>query len=388
MGDECPCCESEHSEWDIEIDNIYDCDWCDDEDLCDDCTEVCDVCGETVCLECVRTMDDQDLEYYDPSKHWETTAGGNLRGATEGGYLKCTDCGSTEITGVIAGYINCLGCGKAVEEEEFGWWSCCFEADCEHICTECACPICGCNADNVSHIEQAKKLSDEMLAYSALGSRYDGLRKAEPANAAEEAPPEEEAPQWYEEKMWIDASEELYNPTSNGLTPFEIGLLESPIDVFLRKRQPLTVFDQDVIDEFGLGYRTTVGKIRKSSNGDCLIAQLTVAGLRSHKDDARLRYQVIVDFRSFPAEVPQAYVKAPSDEHIRHPNIYHARTFESVSLNFSGEFSKIDLPVGPFPSPSIYRLYKLNFFLKILKHTLMNPDPRSPVRGDPRYQMD
>lgn len=54
---------------------------------------------------------------------------------------------------------------------------------------------------------------------------------------------------------------------------------------------------------------------------------VNLPGVYSHRDERKVRYDVIIDVRNFPHHKPQAYVFTPSDENIAHCNIYHAKMF-------------------------------------------------------------
>ena len=126
----------------------------------------------------------------------------------------------------------------------------------------------------------------------------------------------------------------------------------------------------------------SVASIRnlKLPNGNFGVVQLTMLGRKSHKNGRTIPYQILVDFRGFPAELPHAYVRSPDDSQIMHCNIYHADRYTfapriplcNVCIgDYSATFSKL-------PKDRIQRLF---CYLNQLQYALSNPNTDDTARS-------
>ena len=56
-------------------------------------------------------------------------------------------------------------------------------------------------------------------------------------------------------------------------------------------------------------------------NGNHRVVILNLVGVRSHTDDTKLMYRLLLDLSNFPNSQPSAFVLSPRDEDIKHVNI-------------------------------------------------------------------
>ena len=117
----------------------------------------------------------------------------------------------------------------------------------------------------------------------------------------------------------------------------------------------------------------------KLANGNSGVVQLSMIGRKSHKRDGTIQYQIVIDFRGFPAEMPHAYVRLPSDSDIKHCNIYHADRFEiapRIDLcaicigGYSGTYSALERD----------RKQRLGCYINQLQYVLSNPNTKDTAR--------
>ena len=122
----------------------------------------------------------------------------------------------------------------------------------------------------------------------------------------------------------------------------------------------------------------SIGNLRLP-NGNSGVVQLSMIGRKSHRNDEKIQYQIVIDFRGFPAEMPYAYVRVPSDSQIMHCNIYHADRFRFAPRldlcaicigGYSGTFSALER----------VRKQRLDCYLNQLQYVLSNPNPDDTAR--------
>jgi len=116
------------------------------------------------------------------------------------------------------------------------------------------------------------------------------------------------------------------------------------------------------------------------ANGNSGVVQVSMIGKQSHRLSKTITYQIVIDFRGFPAEVPYAYVSAPDDSQILHCNIFHEDRYAlapriplcAVCIgDYQDEFW--NLPKD--------RLCRLDCYLNQLQYALSNPNPRDTARS-------
>jgi hypothetical protein len=116
------------------------------------------------------------------------------------------------------------------------------------------------------------------------------------------------------------------------------------------------------------------------ANGNSGVVQVSMIGKQSHRLSKTITYQIVIDCRGFPAEMPYAYVSAPDDSQILHCNIFHADRYAlapriplcAVCIgNYQDEFW--NLPKD--------RLCRLDCYLNQLQYALSNPNPRDTARS-------
>ena len=115
-------------------------------------------------------------------------------------------------------------------------------------------------------------------------------------------------------------------------------------------------------------------------NGNFGVVQLTMIGRQSHKNSQTISYQILIDFRGFPAELPHAYVRSPDDSQIMHCNIYHADRYP-----FAPRISLCNVCIGDYsaafsglPKDRIQRLF---CYLNQLQYALSNPNTGDTARS-------
>ena len=117
----------------------------------------------------------------------------------------------------------------------------------------------------------------------------------------------------------------------------------------------------------------------KLPNGNSGVVQVSMIGRQSHRTDKTITYQIVIDFRGFPVEVPEAYVRVPEDSQILHCNIYHEDRFAfapriPLCAVCRGDYDRIfwELPKD--------RLCRLDCYLNQLQYVLFNPNSRDTAR--------
>jgi len=102
-------------------------------------------------------------------------------------------------------------------------------------------------------------------------------------------------------------------------------------------------------------------------------------GRHSHRNGRQINYQIVIDFRSFPAGLPHAYVRSPDDSEIMHCNIFHADRYD-----FAPRIPLCAVCIGPygdtFSGLEKERGHRLNEYLRQLQSALMNPNASDTAR--------
>jgi hypothetical protein len=117
----------------------------------------------------------------------------------------------------------------------------------------------------------------------------------------------------------------------------------------------------------------------KLPNGNSGVVQLNMIGRQSHKNIQTIKYQLVIDFRGFPAEMPYAYVRFPDDSQIMHCNIHHADRFE-----FAPRLPLCPVCIGEYSNTfsglEKNRVHRLNKYLRQLQSALSNPNTNDTAR--------
>ncbi|RZD49068.1 MAG: hypothetical protein CXT65_06515 [Methanobacteriota archaeon] len=115
-------------------------------------------------------------------------------------------------------------------------------------------------------------------------------------------------------------------------------------------------------------------------NGNFGVVQLTMIGRQSHKNSQTISYQILIDFRGFPAELPHAYVRSPDDSQIMHCNIYHSDRYP-----FAPRISLCNVCIGDYSAAFSGlpkdRLQRLFCYLNQLQYALSNPNTGDTARS-------
>ena len=115
-------------------------------------------------------------------------------------------------------------------------------------------------------------------------------------------------------------------------------------------------------------------------NGNFGVVQLTMIGRQSHRNSKTIWYQILIDFRGFPAELPHAYVRSPDDSQIMHCNIYHADRYP-----FAPRIPLCNVCIGDysaiFSGLKKDRLQRLSCYLNQLQYALSNPNTDDTARS-------
>ena len=69
-----------------------------------------------------------------------------------------------------------------------------------------------------------------------------------------------------------------------------------------------------------------IDKYKMGSNYGAFV--ITLPGVLSHLNQSRVSYRMLIDVRGYPHHKPLAYVFSPSDDEIKHCNIYNGGNFE------------------------------------------------------------
>ena len=115
-------------------------------------------------------------------------------------------------------------------------------------------------------------------------------------------------------------------------------------------------------------------------NGNPGVVILSMFGGNQRAGRSKEEYEMIIDFRNFPAESPRAFVKTPKCSLIKHCNIYRASRF---SIAPSLEICAVCLGKG---WPDLYdslpkkREARLGVFLNHLQYVLSNPNQNDRAR--------
>jgi hypothetical protein len=116
-------------------------------------------------------------------------------------------------------------------------------------------------------------------------------------------------------------------------------------------------------------------------NGNSGVVLLSMIGVEESAGGSKTEYEMILDFRNFPAESPLAFVKTPKCSLIRHCNIYRASRFSiapslAICAVCTGSgWSDI------YDSLPKKREPRLGVFLNHLQSILSNPNPKDKARG-------
>ena len=138
---------------------------------------------------------------------------------------------------------------------------------------------------------------------------------------------------------------------------------------------------EDDFRQMKIGYPSIV-KIsnHRLPNGNSGVVQLSMIGKKHHRSGRTITYQILIDFRGFPAETPIAYVRTPDDDQIRHCNVGHAKNYQ-----IAPRLALCHVCVGnygeAFEGLVKDRLFRLGCYLNQLQHTLSNPNPDDPARS-------
>ena len=124
---------------------------------------------------------------------------------------------------------------------------------------------------------------------------------------------------------------------------------------------------------------TAAVRQHRMGNGNFGVIQVSMIGVHSATDSSDVRYQVLIDFRNFPASMPVAYIRSPSSSEIRHCNIYRNDRY-ALAPNIdlcaicvgSYQSSYVNLPES--------REMRLGCFLNQIQYILSNPNPNSKAR--------
>ena len=110
-------------------------------------------------------------------------------------------------------------------------------------------------------------------------------------------------------------------------------------------------------------------------NGNFGAVLVHIIGRKSHRSNDKIVYQIVIDFRDFPVEVPDALVKTPEDSEILHCNIWHADRF-----TIAPRIPLCRICIGLDKFRSIYenlardRQVRLECYMGQLRSALMNPN--------------
>jgi len=116
-------------------------------------------------------------------------------------------------------------------------------------------------------------------------------------------------------------------------------------------------------------------------NGNHRVVILNLVGVRSHTDDTKLMYRLLLDLSNFPNSQPSAFVLSPRDEDIKHVNIGNG-SFTNLVPN--RKVCSICLGGGSasaFTSWPRERLTRMRGFLNHLENVLNTPNTASRARG-------
>ena len=115
-------------------------------------------------------------------------------------------------------------------------------------------------------------------------------------------------------------------------------------------------------------------------NGNPGVIILSMIGVKERAGGSKTEYEMIIDFRNFPAESPRAFVKTPKCSVIKHCNIYKASRF---SIAPSLEICAVCPGAGwseLYDSLPKKRETRLGAFLNHLQYVLSNPNQKDRAR--------
>ena len=115
-------------------------------------------------------------------------------------------------------------------------------------------------------------------------------------------------------------------------------------------------------------------------NGNSGVILLNMMGVKERAGGSMTEYEMVIDFRNFPADSPRAFVRAPECSLIKHCNIYKAKTF---SIAPSLEICAVCTGSGwseLYDSLPMKRETRLGVFLNHLQNVLSNPNPKDRAR--------
>ena len=117
---------------------------------------------------------------------------------------------------------------------------------------------------------------------------------------------------------------------------------------------------------------------RELWNGNSGLVKLMMNGKKEHGSERKIKYEILIDFREFPAEVPRAYVRAPSCDLILHCNIGRAKNYEVAPGHDLCYICVGGGYLAVYQSLAKDRLIRLGAYLNQLQHVLSNPNPDDP----------
>ena len=115
-------------------------------------------------------------------------------------------------------------------------------------------------------------------------------------------------------------------------------------------------------------------------NGNSGAVLLNMIGVKTRRGGRKTVYEMILDFRNFPAETPRAFVRTPECSDIRHCNIYRASRFtvaptlDICAVCTGSGWSEL------YDSLPKKREARLGVFLNHLQNVLSNPNPKDRAR--------
>ena len=115
-------------------------------------------------------------------------------------------------------------------------------------------------------------------------------------------------------------------------------------------------------------------------HGHAGIVTLSMRGVKSHTGASKITYDLIVDFRGFPSQIPEAYVRHPSDADIMHVNV-----FDGSRTEFAPNTVICWICLGG-NYPDVYRrypkdrLFRMGAYITQLQYALSNPNPMDCAR--------
>ena len=107
---------------------------------------------------------------------------------------------------------------------------------------------------------------------------------------------------------------------------------------------------------------------------------IRMRGKEGHRHDKTIKYEILIDLRNFPYDIPHAYVMTPECDDISHCNIHYRNRFEvaprrdlcSICIGAEYKIAFTNLPR--------IRETRLVGFLYQLQYVLSNPNPDDKAR--------